>query len=50
VSDFELKDAPAGLIDLLCRAADAPDAKVLEADIRHLSKAVRRVFQATVKL
>jgi glutamate-ammonia-ligase adenylyltransferase len=49
VSDFELKDAPAGLIDLLCRAADAPDAKVLEADIRRLSKAVRRVFQATVK-
>lgn len=50
VSDFELKDAPDGLIDLLCRAADAPDAKVLEADIRRLSKAVRRVFQATVKL
>jgi len=47
--DFELKDAPAGLLDLLCRAADAPDAKVLEADIRRLSKAVRRVFQATIK-
>ncbi|MCV9963481.1 bifunctional [glutamine synthetase] adenylyltransferase/[glutamine synthetase]-adenylyl-L-tyrosine phosphorylase [Pararhizobium sp. BT-229] len=48
-TDFDLKDAPAGLIDLLCRAADAPDVKVLEADIRRLSKAVRRTFQAIVK-
>jgi len=47
--DFELKDAPAGLLDLLCRAADAPDAKVLEADIRRLSKAVRRIFQTIIK-
>ena len=47
--DFEMKDAPAGLIDLLCRAADMPDVKVLEADIRRLSKAVRRIFQAVVK-
>ena len=47
--DLEPKDAPAGLIDLLCRAGDAPDVKVLEADIRRLSKSVRRIFQATVK-
>ncbi len=47
--DLELKDAPAGLVELLCRAGDAPDIKVLEADIRRLSKAVRRIFQATVK-
>ncbi|CAN7187099.1 bifunctional [glutamine synthetase] adenylyltransferase/[glutamine synthetase]-adenylyl-L-tyrosine phosphorylase [Rhizobium sp. LjRoot98] len=47
--DLELKDAPAGLIELLCRAGDAPDIKVLEADIRRLSKAVRRIFQTTVK-
>ncbi len=47
--DLELKDAPAGLIDLLCRAGDAPDIKVLEADIRRLSKAVRRIFQVVVK-
>ncbi|WP_438749430.1 bifunctional [glutamine synthetase] adenylyltransferase/[glutamine synthetase]-adenylyl-L-tyrosine phosphorylase [Pararhizobium sp. O133] len=47
--DLELKDAPAGLIDLLCRAGDAPDIKVLEADIRRLSKAVRRIFQTVVK-
>ncbi|OBZ96041.1 bifunctional glutamine-synthetase adenylyltransferase/deadenyltransferase [Pararhizobium polonicum] len=47
--DLEAKDAPAGLIELLCRAGDAPDAKVLEADIRRLSKAVRRIFQTIVK-
>ncbi len=47
--DLELKDAPAGLVELLCRAGDAPDIKVLEADIRRLSKAVRRIFQATVR-
>ncbi|WP_426233123.1 bifunctional [glutamine synthetase] adenylyltransferase/[glutamine synthetase]-adenylyl-L-tyrosine phosphorylase [Pararhizobium sp. DWP3-4] len=47
--DLELKDAPAGLVELLCRAGDSPDIKVLEADIRRLSKAVRRIFQATVK-
>ncbi|MCV9997719.1 bifunctional [glutamine synthetase] adenylyltransferase/[glutamine synthetase]-adenylyl-L-tyrosine phosphorylase [Pararhizobium sp. YC-54] len=47
--DLELQDAPAGLVELLCRAGDAPDIKVLEADIRRLSKAVRRIFQATVK-
>jgi glutamate-ammonia-ligase adenylyltransferase len=47
--DLELKDAPAGLIELLCRAGDAPDIKVLESDIRRLSKAVRRIFQAAIK-
>jgi glutamate-ammonia-ligase adenylyltransferase len=47
--DLELKNAPAGLVELLCRAGDAPDIKVLEADIRLKSKAVRRIFQATVK-
>ncbi len=48
--DFELKDAPSGLIDLVCRAGDYPDVKLLEADIRRLSKSVRRIFQATVKV
>ncbi len=47
--DFELKGAPSGLIDLVCRAGDYPDVKLLEADIRRLSKSVRRIFQATVK-
>jgi glutamate-ammonia-ligase adenylyltransferase len=47
--EFELKGAPSGLIDLVCRAGDYPDVKLLEADIRRLSKSVRRIFQATVK-
>ncbi|OJF97367.1 bifunctional [glutamine synthetase] adenylyltransferase/[glutamine synthetase]-adenylyl-L-tyrosine phosphorylase [Pararhizobium antarcticum] len=48
--DFELKNAPSGLVDLVCRAGDYPDVKLLEADVRRLSKAVRRIFQATVKV
>ncbi|CAN7475559.1 bifunctional [glutamine synthetase] adenylyltransferase/[glutamine synthetase]-adenylyl-L-tyrosine phosphorylase [Pararhizobium sp. LjRoot235] len=45
--DFD-PQAPSGLIDLVCRAGDSPDLKHLEADVRRLSKAVRRIFQATV--
>jgi glutamate-ammonia-ligase adenylyltransferase len=41
---FRPEDAPAGLIERLCRAGEAPDLKVLEADLRRLSKAVRRIF------
>ncbi|MFB2551032.1 bifunctional [glutamine synthetase] adenylyltransferase/[glutamine synthetase]-adenylyl-L-tyrosine phosphorylase [Ensifer soli] len=47
--DFEVKSAPAGLVDLLCRAAGLPDARMLEAEIRRLSKAVRRIFRAVVR-
>ncbi|MFP5075711.1 bifunctional [glutamine synthetase] adenylyltransferase/[glutamine synthetase]-adenylyl-L-tyrosine phosphorylase [Rhizobium sp. YIM 134829] len=43
---FEPEEAPAGLIDLLCRAGDAPDMKVLEAELRGLGKSVRRIFTA----
>ncbi len=46
---FDPKEAPAGLIDLVCRAGDCPDIKTLEAEIKRLSKAVRKVFQAVVK-
>lgn len=46
---FEPKDAPAGLVDLICTAADVPTLKMLEADLSRMSKAVRRIFQATVK-
>ena len=45
--DFD-PQAPSGLIDLVCRAGDSPDLKHLETDVRRLSKAVRRIFQATV--
>ncbi|MBP1882889.1 bifunctional [glutamine synthetase] adenylyltransferase/[glutamine synthetase]-adenylyl-L-tyrosine phosphorylase [Sinorhizobium mexicanum] len=46
--DFDPKDAPAGLVDLVCGAGDYPDLKHLEADIRSLSKAVRGIFQSVV--
>ena len=46
---FDPKEAPAGLIDLVCRAGDCPDIKTLEAEVKRLSKAVRKVFSAVVK-
>ncbi|WP_312417515.1 bifunctional [glutamine synthetase] adenylyltransferase/[glutamine synthetase]-adenylyl-L-tyrosine phosphorylase [Shinella sp.] len=46
---FDPKEAPAGLIDLVCRAGECPDLRTLEAEIRRVSKAVRKIFQATVK-
>ncbi|MFK0331706.1 bifunctional [glutamine synthetase] adenylyltransferase/[glutamine synthetase]-adenylyl-L-tyrosine phosphorylase [Rhizobium sp. NPDC090275] len=46
---FDPKDAPAGLIDLVCRAGDCPDIKTLEGEMKQLSKTVRKVFQAVVK-
>ncbi|PDT52368.1 MULTISPECIES: bifunctional [glutamine synthetase] adenylyltransferase/[glutamine synthetase]-adenylyl-L-tyrosine phosphorylase [Sinorhizobium] len=46
--DFDPKDAPAGLVDLVCRAGDYPDLKHLEADIRRFSKAVRGIFQSVL--
>ncbi|MFD1327635.1 bifunctional [glutamine synthetase] adenylyltransferase/[glutamine synthetase]-adenylyl-L-tyrosine phosphorylase [Mycoplana ramosa] len=45
---FDPKEAPAGLIDLVCRAGDSPDLRTLESEIRRLAKAVRRIFQATI--
>lgn len=47
---FDPKEAPAGLVDLVCRAGDCPDLKTLEAELKRLSKAVRRIFQATVAI
>jgi glutamate-ammonia-ligase adenylyltransferase len=46
---FDPKDAPAGLIDLVCRAGDCPDIKTLEGEMKQLSKTVRKVFQSVVK-
>jgi [glutamine synthetase] adenylyltransferase / [glutamine synthetase]-adenylyl-L-tyrosine phosphorylase len=46
---FDPKEAPAGLIELVCRAGDCPDIKTLEAEVKRLSRAVRKVFQAVVK-
>jgi len=46
---FDPKEAPAGLVDLVCRAGDCLDLRTLEAEIRRISKAVRKILQATVK-
>ncbi|WP_137132773.1 bifunctional [glutamine synthetase] adenylyltransferase/[glutamine synthetase]-adenylyl-L-tyrosine phosphorylase [Rhizobium sp. FY34] len=45
---FEPKDAPAGLIERLCAGADAPSLKLIEADLKRLSKSVRSIFLTAV--
>ncbi|MGV1758239.1 bifunctional [glutamine synthetase] adenylyltransferase/[glutamine synthetase]-adenylyl-L-tyrosine phosphorylase [Rhizobium sp. A22-96] len=45
---FDPGNAPSGLIELVSRAGDCPDIRTLEAELKRLSKAVRKVFQATV--
>lgn len=47
-SDFEPKQAPAGLIDLVCRAGDCPDIGTLEGEVKRLSKTVRKAFSTVV--
>ncbi|AVA20845.1 bifunctional [glutamine synthetase] adenylyltransferase/[glutamine synthetase]-adenylyl-L-tyrosine phosphorylase [Rhizobium sp. NXC24] len=46
---FDPDKAPSGLIELVCRAGDCPDIKTLEAELKRLSKAVRKVFQSVVR-
>jgi glutamate-ammonia-ligase adenylyltransferase len=46
---YNPRQAPEGLTDILCRAADAPDVKTLEAEIKRLSAAVRKIFKAVVR-
>jgi len=46
---FDPKEAPAGLVDLVCRAGDCPDLRTLEAEIRRVSKAVRKILQGVVR-
>lgn len=46
---FDPKEAPSGLVELVCRAGDCPDIKTLEGEVKRLSKAVRKIFQVTVK-
>jgi glutamate-ammonia-ligase adenylyltransferase len=47
-TDFEPKQAPAGLIDLVCRAGDCPDLGTLEGEVKRVSKIVRRAFSVVV--
>ena len=42
---FDPKNAPAGLIDLVLRLAQAPDLTALEADFKATSKRVRVIFR-----
>jgi [glutamine synthetase] adenylyltransferase / [glutamine synthetase]-adenylyl-L-tyrosine phosphorylase len=43
--DFAPKEAPAGLIDLVVRAGQAPDLASLEADFKATSKRIRAIFR-----
>jgi len=45
---FDPKDAPAGLLERVCRAGDCPDIRTLEGEVKRLSKAVLDVFRKTV--
>jgi glutamate-ammonia-ligase adenylyltransferase len=47
--NFDAKDAPPGLIDLLLNATDLPDFPVLEAHLKETQKAVRKHFNALMK-
>jgi glutamate-ammonia-ligase adenylyltransferase len=46
---FDPGDAPAGLVERVCRAGDCPDIRTLEGEVKRLSKAVRAVFGAVVR-
>ncbi|WFS01773.1 bifunctional [glutamine synthetase] adenylyltransferase/[glutamine synthetase]-adenylyl-L-tyrosine phosphorylase [Rhizobium tumorigenes] len=45
---FDPAEAPAGLIDLVTHAGDCPDVVTLEAELRRLGDATRRIFHAVL--
>ncbi|MFB9951322.1 bifunctional [glutamine synthetase] adenylyltransferase/[glutamine synthetase]-adenylyl-L-tyrosine phosphorylase [Rhizobium puerariae] len=45
---FDPHDAPAGLLERVCRAGDCPDMGTLEGEVKRLSKAVRDVFRTSI--
>ncbi|TWF56981.1 bifunctional [glutamine synthetase] adenylyltransferase/[glutamine synthetase]-adenylyl-L-tyrosine phosphorylase [Neorhizobium alkalisoli] len=45
---FDPKDAPAGLVERICKIGDCPDIGTLEGEMKRLAKAVRAVFRKTV--
>ncbi|MBZ5761740.1 MULTISPECIES: bifunctional [glutamine synthetase] adenylyltransferase/[glutamine synthetase]-adenylyl-L-tyrosine phosphorylase [Rhizobium] len=45
---FDPAQAPAGLIDLVAHAGDCPDVVTLEAELRRLGDATRRIFHAVL--
>jgi glutamate-ammonia-ligase adenylyltransferase len=46
---FDPEEAPAGLVDLVCKAADCPDVSTLESEVKRLSAAVRAIFDDLVQ-
>ncbi|TPP10459.1 bifunctional [glutamine synthetase] adenylyltransferase/[glutamine synthetase]-adenylyl-L-tyrosine phosphorylase [Rhizobium glycinendophyticum] len=46
---FDPAAVPAGLIDRVVRAAECPDLKTVEAELKRRAKAVRKVFSRVVK-
>lgn len=48
--DFDPREAPQGLIELLCRVGDCPDLKSLEGEVKRLSKAGREIFGRVVRV
>jgi glutamate-ammonia-ligase adenylyltransferase len=46
---FDPKDAPAGLVERICRAADCPDLPTVQGEIKRLSKSVRSILDRTLR-
>jgi glutamate-ammonia-ligase adenylyltransferase len=46
---FDPKDAPAGLVERICRAADCPDLPTVQGEIKRLSKSVRSILERTLR-
>lgn len=46
---FDPKDAPAGLLERICKAADCPDIATVQGEVKRLSRAVRAVLERTLK-
>ena len=45
---FDAEDAPAGLVERICRAGDCPDLGTLEGEVKRLSRKVRDVFRRAI--
>ncbi len=46
---FDVKDAPAGLVERICRAGDCPDLATLQGEVKRLAARVRKVFGTVVQ-
>ncbi|MGO4439665.1 bifunctional [glutamine synthetase] adenylyltransferase/[glutamine synthetase]-adenylyl-L-tyrosine phosphorylase [Rhizobium sp. RAF56] len=47
--EFDPSTAPAGLIEVVCRAGDCPEIRLLETQLRELSGAVRSIFEKVTR-